>query len=82
MIKSRWWGTYNRHIGSEVRVGGFLYAASVFTLLDVPDATHTQAFGINNHGQIVRVYGIFPSLAQQGFLYSGGIFTPLDLITA
>jgi probable HAF family extracellular repeat protein len=37
---------------------------------------------INNLGQIVGVYGMAPSLAQQGFLYSGGTFTPLDLTTA
>jgi probable HAF family extracellular repeat protein len=74
-------GSYNRRIGSEVRTGGFLYAAGMFTLLDVPGATYTQAFGINNHGQIVGVYGD-ASTPQQGFLYDGGVFTPLSVTVA
>jgi probable HAF family extracellular repeat protein len=37
---------------------GFLYAAGVFTSLDVPGAAtgSTQAFGVNNRGQIVGIY--------------------------
>ena len=44
------------------------------TTLDDPAATNgTQAFGINNAGQIVGGYNIF----AHGFLLSGGTYTTL-----
>jgi probable HAF family extracellular repeat protein len=45
-----------------------------FTTIDVPGSNFTEAFDINNAGQIV---GIFDATSQ-GFLDSGGIFTTID----
>ena len=46
-----------------------------YTTLDDPKATNgTQAFGINNAGQIVGGYNIF----AHGFLLSGGTYATLD----
>ncbi len=49
-----------------------------YTTLDEPNATTiTQAFGINNAGQIVGGYDF-----AHGFLYSGGTYTTFDDGTA
>src|SRR5262249_42405148 len=52
-------------------------AAGSFTNIDVPGATTTEAWGINNSGVIVGDYvdggGIF-----HGFVKSGDSFTPVD----
>lgn len=53
-----------------------------FTLLDVPSGIETSARGINDSGQIVGKYykEIEPGLfAPQGFLYSGGTYTTLNI---
>ena len=56
--------------------GGFLYSGGP-TLIDVPGATGTEAFGINNAGQIV---GEFQDASGfHGFLDSGGSFTTIDV---
>jgi len=50
-----------------------------YTTIDDPSATSTQAFGINDMGQIVGSYG--NESGSHGFLYSGGTngtYTTLD----
>jgi uncharacterized membrane protein len=62
--------------------GGLIVPVYTFTTLDDPLATQasggTEAFGINNAGQIVGEYNIF----GHGFLYSGGTYTNIDDGTA
>jgi hypothetical protein len=58
---------------------GFRLDRGVFTTIDVPGAASTQAFDIDNRGQIVGEYrdavGIF-----HGFLRDpGGTFTTVDV---
>ena len=58
--------------------GFFRDSAGTFTLLDVPGASSTQAFGINNSGAIV---GMFPdaNMIAHGFLQAPqGALTVLD----
>jgi len=45
-----------------------------FTTIDVPGGYDTNAYGINNSGQIVGSVGDI----LHGFLYTGGNFTILD----
>jgi probable HAF family extracellular repeat protein len=52
-------------------------AAYTFTTIDVPGANFTQAFGINDAGQIVGTFG--SSTGTHGFLDTGGSFTQLDV---
>ena len=51
---------------------GFLYSGGKYTTLNVPLAPYTYAYGINNKGQIVGLFGGY------GFLYSGGRYTTLS----
>jgi probable HAF family extracellular repeat protein len=53
---------------------GFIYNSgnTNTTLLFAPSSLNTQAFGINNAGQVVGVAD------SGGFLYSGGTFTSID----
>ena len=44
-----------------------------YTTLDDPNGSNTQAYGINNAGQIVGEYDF-----AHGFLYSGGNYTTID----
>jgi probable HAF family extracellular repeat protein len=69
-------GQYNDSSGLH----GFLYAAGVFTPLDVPfsGTVATIAFGINDRGQIVGYYIDFPASRAHGFLYAAGVFTPVE----
>ncbi len=48
-----------------------------FTTIDVPGAVETNAFGINNSGQIVGEFTA--SSRAHGFLLSGGAFTTIDV---
>jgi len=52
-------------------------ASYTFTTIDVPNASRTLAFGINDGGQIVGFYE--GASGYHGFLYDSGIFTPLDI---
>jgi probable HAF family extracellular repeat protein len=45
---------------------GFLDSGGIFTAIDVPGAAETQAFGINDAGQIVGIFGT--RTGQHGFL--------------
>lgn len=49
----------------------------VFSSIDVPGATFTQAFGINAGGEVVGFY-IDATGKQHGFLRSGETFTSID----
>jgi uncharacterized membrane protein len=71
-------GVYRCSSGS----GAFLFSSGTLTAIAAPGATHTYVRGINNSGQIVGWYtypvnGV-PEGGEQGFLYSGGIFTPIN----
>jgi probable HAF family extracellular repeat protein len=48
-----------------------------FTQIEVPGATFTIAFGINDRGQIVGDFGDAGG-AEHGFLLSEGVFTQID----
>jgi len=48
-----------------------------FTSIDVTNSTVTQAYGINNSGDIVGLY--HDATGGHGFLYVGGSFTPTDV---
>jgi probable HAF family extracellular repeat protein len=65
------------------RVHSFLYDSGTITQLDVPFTTNTdgtQAYGINDLGQIVGVYFVStnPGEVAHGFMYSNGVFTTID----
>src|SRR6266571_4278989 len=47
-----------------------------FSTIDVPGASSTDAFGINNAGRIV---GVFDNPQNRGFLYDRGTFTAVDV---
>ena len=58
---------------------GFVRAGTVFsyTTIDVPGELSTNAWGINDAGEIV---GQFENASDQGsFLYAGGVFTTIDV---
>jgi probable HAF family extracellular repeat protein len=57
---------------------GFLLDDGIFTTIDVPGATFTQAFGINELGQIVGSY-VDVSGAECGFLLDKGSFATIDI---
>ena len=66
-------------LGLLLGVEGRAKAGYAFTTLDVPGAANfTQAFGINNPGQIVGLYQ-FPSGSDHGYLLSGGVYTKLGV---
>jgi probable HAF family extracellular repeat protein len=52
-------------------------ASYTFTTIDVPGAVVTAAFGINNRGQIVGVFG--DATGGHGFLWDGATFTTIDV---
>jgi probable HAF family extracellular repeat protein len=58
-------------------VHGFIWERGRFITLDVPDATLTQAFGINNRGQIVGGYRDTNG-HPHGFLLSHGRYRTID----
>ena len=53
-------------------------AEYAFTTLDVPDSIFTEAYGINNAGEIVGRYDD-QSGRNFGFLLSGGVYTTIDM---
>ncbi len=60
---------------------GFLKEGSTFTTFDVPGADFTEAFSINNQGDIVGTYYIIgtPYYPEQGFILHGGVFYTFPL---
>jgi uncharacterized membrane protein len=59
-------------------VHGFVWEDGRFRTLDVPGSTYTQAFGINNRGQIVGGYRDSAG-RQHGFLREGRRYRTLDV---
>jgi len=59
---------------AAARAGG---GSFVFSSIDFPGATFTQAFGIDAGGKVVGVYRDATG-KQHGFLWSGEIFTSID----
>jgi len=55
--------------------------AFTFTSIDVPGATSTDAFDVNQRGQIVGHY-LDTSGADHGFMLYRGIFTTIDVPSA
>ena len=56
---------------------GFLLSDGVYTTIDLPSSTYTQAWGINDSGQISGSYNDSASYTH-GFLLSDGVFKTLD----
>ena len=52
-------------------------AQYMYTTIDVPGSTETEAYGINAHGQIVGLYDAGDT--THGFLLSNGSYTTLDV---
>jgi probable HAF family extracellular repeat protein len=65
-------------LGGLLGVTGQANADYSYTTIDVPGSVDNQAFGINSAGQIVGLYNT-PSSNFQGFLYSGGSYTIIQL---
>jgi probable HAF family extracellular repeat protein len=61
------------YVDSNDQTHGFLYSNGSYTILDRPGGLSTQAFGINNAGQIVG-----HSFIGGSFLYSNGSYTSID----
>ncbi len=60
-------------------IHGFIYTNGVFSQIDVPGAAFTEAFDINNIGQIVGAFFPESTGASHGFLFSAGSFKQLDV---
>jgi hypothetical protein len=60
---------------------GYLDTGGSFTQIDVPGAIGTEAFGINDAGQIVGRFdtGSPVSFSGHGYLDTGGSFTQIDV---
>ena len=56
---------------------GFIDKGGVFTSLDFPGATETQAAGINAADEVVGLY-VDASSVEHGFILNGGVYTQLD----
>jgi probable HAF family extracellular repeat protein len=54
---------------------GFMYSGGTTTIINVPGATETEAFGINNAGQIVGDYSNDGGATRRGFLLSGATYS-------
>src|SRR3954470_19168187 len=61
---------------------GFIYDHGSFTILDVPfpGALHTEAYGINNRGEVVGTYST--ATTYYGFIWRSGVFTRFDVPSA
>jgi uncharacterized membrane protein len=57
---------------------GYLLSGGSFTTIDVPGATLTAVFGLNDLGDVVGSY-IDADRARHGFLLSGGNYTTIDV---
>jgi len=65
---------------SSLDIHGFLLKDGVFTALDFPGSIMTQAYGINNAGQIVGSYST--GVGVQGFTYQDGVYTDVTVPNA
>ncbi len=59
---------------------GFLMQGDVFTTLNFPGATYTEAWGVNNAGQIVGEYST--GVGVHAFLYQSGTYTDVTVTGA
>jgi uncharacterized membrane protein len=69
--------TVNPATGESGPVHGYMWDEGTFTLFDVPGATTTAPYDINDRGRIVGNYGDAASV-QHGFILEDGIFTSVD----
>jgi probable HAF family extracellular repeat protein len=60
---------------------GFLRDEGIFTPIDHPQGPNTIAYGINDHGQIVGIYGVAFG-QEQGFLLDNGVFKLIVVLGA
>jgi probable HAF family extracellular repeat protein len=58
---------------------GFLRDEGTFTPIEHPVGPKTIAYGINDHGQIVGIYGVAFG-QERGFLLDNGVFKPIDVL--
>jgi probable HAF family extracellular repeat protein len=58
---------------------GFTYQNGFKSLIKFPTAKSTQAFGINNAGQVVGTYVDLQNVSH-GFLFSAGIYKSIDIV--
>ena len=65
------------YIDSEYRFHGLQWSAGEFTPTDIPDASGTSAYGINDKGDIAGAYSVGNRL--HGFVLSGSSFVTLDV---
>jgi hypothetical protein len=56
---------------------GFATSCGTFSNVDFPGATRTQAYGVNDTGDIVGDY-FDAANVEQGFVSTGGTFTAID----
>jgi len=70
-------GFYLTNSGADS--SGFLFNGSTLTSLEFPGSSFTQAFGLNNDGQVVGTY-IDSSGVMHGFVYdvNTGTFETVD----
>ena len=57
---------------------GFLDDGGIFTPINDPEGSDTQAWGINNNGEIVGTFFDTAMQANEGFLDDAGSFTTID----
>lgn len=71
--------SFDQFGGSVTTFHGFLLNSQGLTILDVLSGAPgtTQAFGINDKGQVVGSYSDL-GYTQHGFLWSGGVYTTID----
>lgn len=67
-------GTFSDSTGTH----GFLDVNGVFTRIDFPGSMFTEAYGINNSGQIVGVVQGALGTAPQGYLDDNGVFSTVN----
>jgi uncharacterized protein (TIGR03437 family) len=63
---------------------GFVYSGGSFTTINFPGSQGTNAYGINNSGQVVGSYQIVSggTQTQNGFIYSQGSYNALNVPNA
>jgi probable HAF family extracellular repeat protein len=58
---------------------GFISSGGSLTTLNIAGATRTEAYGINNAGQVVGDYSTNNGATYGGFLYNSGSFTTFNV---
>ena len=69
-------------IGDDGFFHGFVLSKGVLTTLDFPSASQTQAFGINESGNVVGSWDLLDAdgnlLEEHGFKWKNGVFTEVN----